>query len=344
MSHNRLLELMSLQLSGEASPQELQELDMLLSTDAVANARYKLLQQFWNQHDSTHPIAVEESLQKVLNQLDLPVAAPAPVVEMNNERTMRTWLPAWAKVAVAAAVIFVAGIIFWTRPLAEKNKPAPLMAAVEKQNAKGVKSTIELPDGSKIWLNADSKFSYPPQFNKATREVYLEGEAFFDIQKNPAKPFIIHLDKGTVRVLGTSFNIRAYRNELKVETSVATGKVAFIPKTKNGDVRDTIFLTPEKKLVYNYVSEELVTRNTSSKEDKAWTEGTLIFKSMLLEDIAVELERNFGKKIVFKNEEVKKFRLTGSFQGNTLEEILFYLSRTIEFTYEITNEAVLIGQ
>ena len=147
--------------------------------------------------------------------------------------------------AYCGDVDFVSGIRYRRLQIIYKSKSGESCPgqSFQKQNAKGVKSTIELADGSKIWLNADSKVQYPALFNGSTREVYLNGEAFFDIAKNPSKPFIIHLSNGTVRVLGTSFNIKAYDNEPVVETSVATGKVAFIPKLKNNQRADTVFLT-----------------------------------------------------------------------------------------------------
>src|SRR5690606_20265047 len=115
-----------------------------------------------------------------------------------------------------------------------------------------------------------------------------------------------------------------YDDENKVETSVATGKVAFIPRYQDPEKKqDTLFITPDRKLKYIYAAEELVIQPSSATEDKAWIEGRLIFKSMSWEDIALELERNFGKKIIFEDEEIKKYKLTGSFQDNSLDEILY---------------------
>ncbi|RYF98834.1 MAG: FecR family protein, partial [Chitinophagaceae bacterium] len=185
---------------------------------------------------------------------------------------------------------------------------------------------------------------YPASFSGNTREVYLNGEAFFDIAKNPSKPFIIHLSNGTVRVLGTSFNIKAYDNEPVVETSVATGKVAFIPKLKNRQRPDTVFLTPNNKVVYRINEEKITTQTTISAEDKGWTEGKMVFRSTLFRDIAKELERNFGKRVVFRDAEVGNFRLTGSFQNDPLADILFYLSKSKSFTYTITDEEIAISR
>ena len=146
------------------------------------------------------------------------------------------------------------------------------------------------------------------------------------------------------RVLGTSFNIRAYDNEKIVETSVATGKVAFIPRYENNNkIQDTFFLTPNNKVRYTFNEDKVSVLPTLASDDKAWTEGRMIFKAMRLQDIATELERNFGKKVVFADDDSKEYILTGSFENNTLEEIMYYLSRTKGFFYKISNYELLIA-
>jgi transmembrane sensor len=334
MSNDRLVELTTRSLSGEVTPEELKELEALLASDANALARYRMMQQFWNQHDAVSQPAVEEALQKVLGQLQLPVQPEENVVPMRIN-----W---WKRLAVAAVIIIAGSAAIWY--MSGKETTVSADSLVEKHNARGTKSTIELTDGSKIWLNADSKIKYPEVFTGDTREVHLNGEAFFEVAKNPSKPFIIHLANGTVRVLGTSFNVRAYDNEKIVETSVATGKVAFIPKYQSRrQKQDTLFITPNNKVRYSLEEDMANLLPTAAAEDKAWTEGRLIFKGLTLQEIAVELERYFGKKVRFVDEEPKFFRLTGSFQNNSLDEIMYYLSKTKEFNYQITDSELVIG-
>jgi Fe2+-dicitrate sensor, membrane component len=336
MNNDQLQELMTRSLSGEATPEELLQLESMLAADSKALERYKLLQQFWNRHEAVSQQAVEEALHNMLGKLNLVPTSLA------NQPAPRKNI--WRHLRAAAAVIIalgVAGYLYMTGT--KKSDDAGLANLVEKHNTWGTKSTIELTDGSKIWLNADSKIHYPEVFTGPTREVYLNGEAFFDIAKNPSRPFIIHLANGTVRVLGTSFNIRAYDNEKIVETSVATGKVAFIPKPHGKKQHDTVFVTPNKKVRYILDEEAVNVVPTLAEEDKAWTEGRLIFKALTLEEIAIELERNFGKKVTFMDDAPKAYRLTGSFQNNSLDEIMFYLSQSKEFYYRITNGELLIA-
>ncbi len=248
MSNTRLLELFSRKLSGEASAEELEEIEKILSDDTDALASLKLLQQYWDQTDSGNQLFVDEAFDKILNRLDLP--AIEPVAELHGSRKIldRNRI---RRMAAAAAIILVAGSILFLTGDKKERITEQQTALLEKKNPNGVKSTISLTDGSKVWLNADSKIQFPKVFTGNTREVYLSGEAFFEVATNPSRPFIIHLANGTVKVLGTSFNIRAYDNEKIIEASVATGKVAFIPKYgKSGKKQDTVFLTPDKKVRY----------------------------------------------------------------------------------------------
>lgn len=339
MNDDHFLFLVSKKFSGEASLKELQELDSILLSNPDYLKQYKLLSQYWEQQDNPNQVFVEGALQKALLRLNLPAN---PFYEEAVSKRKRFFLFTGTAAACVAAVAIA--FLLFSQLHESKDVPASLAGFEKKQNSKGTKSTIQLADGSKVWLNADSKIQYPELFEGNTREVYLNGEAFFDVIKNAKKPFIIHLANGTVRVLGTSFNIRAYDNEKSVETSVATGKVAFIPSYK-GDARrrDTVFITPNNKVSYTYSSEKLSILPTLPADDKAWIEGRLIFKAMSLHDIAIELERNFGKNVVFLDDALKDYILTGSFKNNTLEEVMYYLSKTKGFYYKITNTELLIA-
>lgn len=344
MDNNHFLLLVSKKLSGEATESEFTELESIIATNNSFAQQYKLLNQFWAEESNINQALAEDGLEKVLRQLNLPSQALLKYVEFQDKRKPGRWLIASLSAAAIIAVI-VATVLFFTSPNPIRSSPAELSKLEKKQNSKGTKSIIELSDGSKVWLNADSKIQYPPLFAGNTREIYLDGEAFFEVAKNAYKPFIIHLANGTVKVIGTSFNVRAYNNEKVVETSVATGKVAFIPKYKSNKQQDTLFITPNNKVSYHYTDEQIAVAPTIVTEDKAWTEGKLIFKAIALLDITTELERSFGKKAVFLDDEAKGFLLTGSFQNNSLEEIMFYLSlsKTKKIYYKITNNELRIA-
>ncbi len=335
MQASRLTILTSRYFAAEATPEEERELDRLLASDPDAAARFKVMQQYWEQEQYVSEPDKSAGFQALLTRLELPVEMTLP-----NKRHL-FFASRWMKYAAAMLLMVGLALAFYMLyPRADRT----VASLTEKHNSKGIKSTIELADGSKVWLNADSKISYPETFSGNTREIYLQGEAFFEVTRNVSKPFIIHLQGGTVRVLGTSFNIRAYENERVVETSVNTGKVAFIPEySRPGKKKDTIFLLPDHKVKFYLAKEEIQTTPTIAREDKSWIEGKLVFKSKSMGEIAIELERNFGKKVVFADEEARDFVLTGSFQNNSLDEIMYYLSKTKNFYYKITNAELVIA-
>jgi|ADGO01.1.fsa_nt_gi hypothetical protein len=157
MQNERLLELMSRSLSGEASPEELQELDAILAADAKAMARYRTLQQFWNEHDAVSPATVEDALHRLLNQLQLQPSLQETTLQ-HDKAPVRRLHRRWTFWAAAVAVLFIGTIVYW---LVKAIQSIRLLLALWKTNARGTKSIIELTDGSKIWLNADSKLNTP---------------------------------------------------------------------------------------------------------------------------------------------------------------------------------------
>lgn len=340
MRHSSLLTLMTRQLSGEASPAETEQLQALLASDAALAAEYRALQRFWGEATHEQPQQVAEGLQKVLQTLQLPAnTAPVP-----SPRKRKSTL--WYLAAAVLACLLCAGLIY---KLGFGNASPATYAGTpteQKQNSKGTRSVMVLADGSKVWLNADSKISYPALFAGNTREISLSGEAFFQVAHNPQKPFIIHLKKGTIRVLGTSFNVRAYENEAVVETSVATGRVAFVPRyQKRSRPADTLFVKADEKVQFRYTDEAVELLPAMPAVDRAWTEGKLIFKAMTLRDIARDLERYFDKKVVIVDDEAGDFLFTGSFQNNSLEEIMYYLSlsKQKKIYYRITGAELRIA-
>lgn len=317
-------------LAGEATAEELLELDVLLQENEHLREQFTLLQSYFTEEPYHAAADTELALQKTMARIHATPASKSPV-------KMWRWLS-----AAAAVALLIGGFLYVDKAHTSLPKVAAndTMQMLHRQNGKATRASIELADGSKIWLNVDSKLTYPEVFKSSSREVYLTGEAFFDIAPNPGRPFIIHLSQGSVHVLGTSFNIRAYDNEA-VQTSVQTGKVAFIP----ADKRDTIFIAPDEKVIYRpTATQTIIKETTTAEDDKAWTEGRLVFRDRTLEEIVTELERTFGKKITFIDDAPRHYRLTGSFQNNNLQDIMYYLARSRNFHYNITDSTLLISE
>ena len=183
---------------------------------------------------------------------------------------------------------------------------------------------VDLPDGSQVWLNHDSRITYQDDFNSDTRTVTLTGEAFFEVKQDRQKPFIIETNNARIKVLGTSFNVRAY-GELSTEVFVATGVVNFSNiKNKAG-----INLKPgETGATRN--STVLMLEPVESQNILAWKEKQLIFKRSSLSTVIKNLETYFRIDIEIRNEDISRCRFTGSFSEPTLEEIIEALSVSLD--------------
>lgn len=338
MNEEHFVLLVTRKLAGSADPAELAELEALLEQYPALKERYDHLHHYFKDPLYMAAENTEQALQRTLSKIkSQPMAVTSPKTKV---RSIRRW-----KWAAAAAAVFMLGGAYYFFNSGRQEPAAGRDHWVKRSNGKATRSFIELADGSRIWLNAESMLTYPEKFDGSSRELFLEGEAFFDVATNAKRPFIVHLKKGTIKVLGTSFNIRAYENE-PVQTAVVTGKVAFIPRYEGASrsAGDTILVTPDVKVTYTASSGTLTKGSTIGEEDKAWTEGRLIFRNATLEEIGASLERNFNKRVEFEANAPKQYRLTGSFHNNSLEDIMYYLSKSKAFHYRITDSTLVIGE
>lgn len=190
---------------------------------------------------------------------------------------------------------------------------------------KGDIRCVNLVDGTKVWLNADSKLRFFNDNNSDTREVYLDGEAYFEVARDESKKFIIHTHNSKVQVLGTKFNIDAYKKE-HIETSVISGKVKFSTS------KSVVILTANTK-AYSDASGVLTkSNNYISSDDIAWREGVFIFKSESLKNIVEELERAYNV-VISIDKSVEDKNITASFKKDNIMNILQVMSYTNEFRF-----------
>lgn len=220
--------------------------------------------------------------------------------------------------------------------------------------------TIILKDGSKVILDAGSQLTVADDFGNKTRDVYLDGEAVFDVTHNERLPFIVHTSFYNVKVLGTLFNVIAYKNEKRSETSLLRGKVIIILKDNK-----KISLTPNNKVVFtvyenkvtgaeknNEVSADSVItvkpisikKADSSVIETAWTQGRLEINNETFEQFKGRLERWYDVKITLADEEVASYNFTATFEGETIEKVLQALQYSYHFNYKINGKNITISK
>lgn len=334
MNDERFWLLLSRHLAGESSAEEEMELNGYLEQSPEYKVRYDLTLKYWGKNKQRSDTELREAYQKVWTKIKASSDTSARQKVRRISPVLRYSVAAVFFLCLCAYLFSVVNDSSeWTHP-----------SLSSKRNLKGEKSKFLLSDGSIVWLNGDSEIRFPAHFSTDRRDVYLEGEAFFEVAKNPDQPFVIHLHDGVVRVLGTSFNVKAFENDQFVETSVVTGKVAFIPgvESESAVSADTVYLTPNQKVVYNKDLSQVQQLETNSLEDRAWIDGKLVFRSNTFFEVAQVLERTYAKKIIFGEQSLQNCRLTGTFEGNSLEEVMSLLAETKDYEYSISDDEIFI--
>jgi transmembrane sensor len=255
-------------------------------------------------------------------------------VKMESARNM------FLKVAAIIALPIIAlGIWQFSRENTEKQMVEPLVWQ-EKINPHGRRSQFMLPDGSRVNLNAGSILKFPEQFSDSIREVYLEGEAFFEVVKNPEKPFIVKTSQIQARVLGTSFNVRAYPNEKIEQVALATGKIQVDNIVKTGE---TLLLLPNELAQFDEQNQSMNKGKFDKNKLLAWKDGILEFDKANLEDVLPVLERWYGVHFEILTTKTIQGKFTGRFEKQSLDVVLRVLSETSNFHYKIEKNTVKIS-
>jgi ferric-dicitrate binding protein FerR (iron transport regulator) len=208
----------------------------------------------------------------------------------------------------------------------------------------GARERVLLPDGSEVWLNAASTLSYPEKFG-ATREVLLQGEAFFKVSKDKSKPFIIRTGNFYTTVLGTSFNIKAYDADRQVRVSVATGKVAVsVADTVADEVQQLALLTPQEQITYYHDTRAFQTERIAIDHARSWMNGALAFKQASVMEVASTLQRWYGTPVEVVGITANTVcTFTANFkEGASLHDVLETLSLTRKIDYSMEGDKAVI--
>jgi ferric-dicitrate binding protein FerR (iron transport regulator) len=384
MDQERIAVLLSKLMAGEATFQEQKELESAFREDPSLRETWKVIRELKELPAAgMSPEEEQKMLEKGLKRLDFNrrdwgalsavrrhEEAPVPDTVGQEEVPAVRRMPdyRWMLAAASVLVLVIAGALLYAGNKTGK-KTIPLSAtpvvAKELVSKYGSRSFIELPDGSKLWLNAGSKVQYPSAFAEGKRELTLSGEAFFDIKHDPVHPFVIHTGKLDVRVLGTILNIKAYPGDSLTETTLIKGKVE-VDFANNS--HSAIVLKPSQKLIVSTggASELVQSHHTVATPDKeqtspkfvtaplipdpkdgtiaetSWVENKLVFRSEPFAQLALKLERWYNVKIRFDNEKYRMDELTGTFKDQRIDEVMHALQLTSDFHYKISGDTIHI--
>lgn len=375
MSAERIWELIARKLAGEASPEELHELELLLRSHPDLHFSVQTITDLWVQQqkkaaDNDTPEAAWQQHLARLHEKGITLSAPPDAQEATTlwESPMPTSSKRKLKASLlaAAAIIIISVWTFYFFQQPENNNVAEKSIATtphEITTTYGVRTTRQLPDGSCVWLNAGSKLIINEDFGESLREVTLTGEAFFDVAKNPDKPFIIHTPAVDIKVLGTQFNVKSYPSDKTTETSLLRGSVEVVVKKRPDE---KYVLKPNEKLVV--LNEEITSpeknndwpANRNSNEniiaiksltyqqgdttaiEAAWVRNKLSVKDEPFIELARKMERWYDVAFEFRNKWLEEAFITGSFENETLEQALEALRFSFDFKYRINGKTVII--
>lgn len=215
------------------------------------------------------------------------------------------------------------------------------MAWIEKSTPKGVRDSVLLADGSKIYLNGGSVLKYPQRFTGKTRKVLFNGEGYFEIAKNPDNPFLVNTEQIEVKVLGTKFNLKAYANDPTIETILEEGHVQVI-HSESKQVRE---IKPDDCITFNKQMNTFSIRKVDPLRASMWRNGKYSFRSTPLVEFAQSLERGFGVTFVIEDPDIASKRFTGDFiQGESIDEILNILEISSNIKFRKNDTIITISK
>lgn len=361
MDQDRIWLLIARKFSGEATREELLELKEMFKAHPDVQYAYLLMNEL--KESTQSGCGVEEVEIETMQEEGLMKIVGSQEESYPWESAPRRGWFSVGAVMLSILCVALAGLAFfaWDR------KPSDKISSLTPQKQETTvyvaskPSSIVLQDGTKVWLNRGSTLRCSNGFDQKNREVYLDGEGFFDVAKDAKIPFVVHAGQWLdVKVLGTRFNIKAYPGDPYIETALITGKIAV--NIKNNDKREVI-LKPHQKVTFyakqqdDEVNEAAINHEnplqiTDLKQspvnhtiaETAWIQDKLAFNDITFGELAYDLERIYRTRISFKDAHVKAYHLTGEFNGESINEVLKALQITTPFQYTISHDSIIIYQ
>ena len=369
MTDLRFIELLTKELTEELTPVEKDELSFLSQQNSMYSWQRKVIKEYWAEKSEYSENAA--NFKKIIDAIGVIEQSPSDdnVVNLPIDNK-RDSFKIWQAIKYIAAVAIIGTAVYLWYLSANPVNDTVILASNwhHKVVAQKTKQRLVLSDGTTVVLNSGTKFSYPTIFGSKNREVYLNGEAFFEVTKDRKHPFVIHTNKMNVRVLGTAFNIKSYDDESDSETSLIRGSIEV---TLNDRKSDRIILKPKEKLiVHNNLTSIQSQINTgkaninsagkgplysltnltylpdvdSNAVETLWLKNKLVFNNDDFESVAANMYRWFGVKIIFKNNELKQLKLSGTFETETPEQVLEALQLAGGFHYKKQNSTFYISK
>ncbi len=323
-------------LSGTHTAQERMDVEEWIQSSKENAFQIHEFQQFWKERTTDYKLIDHETQKSkiwsaYLNQSNAP--------SLGKQRFLNQSI--LVKIAAAILILIIPTILIYQRISDRENNLAQVEMSSEivKYNPSGQKSQIKLPDGSTVWLNAESTLTYSGNFSTTFREVKLEGEAFFEIKRDTLRPFFVNTEKLQVSVLGTGFNVSTYKDDENITVALIHGSV----KVMIDDEPNNVVLSPGNALTY---SKDTKTHETLFFADDAllydkynsWRNGTLIFDDQDFDGFVQKISRWYGLEVTVSGVPPHDWHIRASFQNEYLSNILEAISFNKDFDHELKDK------
>ena len=341
--------------SGKSNPEELRQLEELFFdaeiSEGIKSAMLNEIRDFETAGSETDTDydRLFQSIQKIISD------------HKSNTRSLNLRLNFMRIAAIIVMAFVFGGTISYFIFNSDKTTSGSFC---EVTAPLGSTSEIVLPDSSKVWLNAGSKIKYSTTYNQKNRMIYLEGEGYFIVAKNKEIPFIVDAYGFEVKAVGTEFNVKAYKGDPTVETTMVEGKVTLQHSTES--ILKGVYLTPnqkatfykkeesltvevikklqEKKEELNYIPEHrlVIAPRIDPKAIVSWKENRLIIEREQLGTLAEILSRKYNFNFEFKSEDIKRISFSGTLEDETLQQVMNVIKISSPIDYEIVGKTVII--
>jgi len=375
MNDKRVLELLTRKIAGEISLEELRELEDLFDKNPDIVYYEQFIKEIWNRRDD-EPLNKESDIDNQFNRHllrhknNLIFNDELVLSDVDDKGKSSIKSRKYLKYSFLLIVLVVMGVVLfeWNANIfsIQENKVAD---TIEILTRKGVKKQITLPDGTKVWLNADSKLSYNNSMNDDDiRSVSLEGEAYFDVVKDANRPFFIKTEEISIKVLGTAFNVKAYPDDEKTETTLIRGAIELVVNERPDE---KFMLKPSEKLEvtkHKMVGREKMINNSDSSniapsnnitltignlskiniddreyiQETLWIDNKLVFRDETLEEIIPKLERWYNLDIEITDIKLNNYRYTGTIAHESIDQVLTAMQLIKPFHFKIQNDDIIL--
>jgi transmembrane sensor len=321
-------ELLVRYLSGDANEREINEVQQWINADEQYKEYVDQMTLLWKASKDAKDFAaidIKRDWEKVIDRI-------RDSDNITNITTHPKQKSTWYHLVKAAAVIIIAVGLYFALPIPTRKwaEPTKIVTVVSH-------SEVTLPDGSKVYLNKNSRLTYPDKLNGQTREVALEGEAFFEVTKDEARPFLIRSGQAITEVVGTSFNVNS-ADSGKVVVTVVTGKILLYDETNSAK---KITMTPGEVGKFGKGRDLVKTTNRDSNF-LSWKTGVLIFHNTKLSLVIKDLNRHYNQHLELASMALDNCTLTSTFQHQTIEEVLAEIRLVLPIQAQKIGNAIII--